>query len=71
MIANKIIASMIEQTIVTKFKISLSKGVKVFLGAVVNFAIFPNTVESPVDTTISALPAMQCVPCKPIHFVSR
>jgi hypothetical protein len=46
-----IIVNIIEQIIITKLRISLSKGVKPIFGALVILAIFPNTVESPVDTT--------------------
>jgi hypothetical protein len=45
---------------ITKFKISLSRRVKPVFGVLVNFAIFPKTVESPVDTTTPIpLPDMQ------------
>ena len=55
--------NIIEQMIMTKFMISFSRGVRLVLGSLVNFAILPNTVESPVETIIPRpLPEMQCVP---------
>ena len=55
-----IITNIIEQMTSTKLRISLSKGVRPVLGALVIFAIFPKTVESPVETTIPMpLPEMQ------------
>jgi hypothetical protein len=72
MITIIIMTSIIEQMIMTKFRISLSRGVRPVLGAFVIFAILPNTVFSPVETTIPMpLPDIQCVPWRPIHFVSR
>jgi hypothetical protein len=63
MITMIIITSIIEQMIATKFKISLSRGVKPVLGVLVIFAILPKTVLSPVETTIPMpLPDIQCVP---------
>jgi len=64
--------NMIEHIKSTKLKISFSKGVRPVFGVLVSFAILPNTVSSPVDTTTPIpLPDMQCVPCMPMHFVSR
>lgn len=51
-ITSTIMVSMIEQMRITKLITSLSNGVRPALGALVIFAILPNTVESPVDTTI-------------------
>jgi hypothetical protein len=63
---------MIEQMMITKLRISLSKVVMPVLGALVIFAILPKTVESPVETTTPMpLPETQWVPCMPIHLVSR
>ena len=58
-----IIVSIMEQIMMTKFRISLSRGVKPLLGAFVIFAILPKTVLSPVETTTPMpLPDIQCVP---------
>jgi hypothetical protein len=42
--------NMMEQIIITKLRTSLSRVVMPVLGALVIFAIFPKTVESPVET---------------------
>jgi hypothetical protein len=61
-----------EQMIITKLSTSLSKVVMPVLGVFVIFAIFPKTVESPVETTTPMpLPDIQCVPWRPIVLVSR
>lgn len=63
MMTTKIIVNMIEQMIITKFRTSRSSGVKPVFGAFVIFAILPNTVASPVDTTTPVpLPDIQWVP---------
>lgn len=60
MITTIIIVNMIEQIMITKFRISLSNGVNPIFGALVIFAILPNTVASAVDTTTPIpLPDMQ------------
>ncbi len=67
-----IIENIMEQIMITKLRTSFSSGVRPVLGALVNFAILPKTVESPVDTTTPIpLPEIQCVPWRPIHFVSK
>jgi hypothetical protein len=58
-----IIVTMMEQIMITKLRISRSRGVIPVFGAFVIFAILPKTVASPVDTTIPRpLPEMQWVP---------
>jgi hypothetical protein len=67
-----IMVNMMEQMTITKLRTSLSKVVMPVLGALVIFAIFPKTVESPVETTTPMpLPETQWVPCRPTHLVSR
>jgi hypothetical protein len=63
MMTTIIIVNIIEQMINTKFRTSLSNVVRPVFGAFVIFAILPNTVASPVDTTTPIpLPEMQWVP---------
>jgi hypothetical protein len=72
MITIMIIVNIMEQMMRTKFRISLSNRVIPVFGAFVIFAILPNTVVSPVETTTPIpLPDMQWVPWRPIFFVSR
>lgn len=61
-----------EAMIKTNRRISFCMGVNSVLRPLDRLAMRPNTVWSPVPTTMpSAAPEMQYVPCRPILFVSR
>lgn len=64
--------NMIEQMIMTKFSISRSRVVIPVLGWLVKVAILPKTVLFPVATTTPVqVPETQCVPWRPMFFVSK
>jgi hypothetical protein len=67
-----IIRIMREQMMVMKRNISFCKVVIPTTGLLVNLAIRPKTVLSPVAThTPRPLPDIQCVPWRPMQRVSR
>lgn len=68
----RIIVTIRQTMMATKIKISFCRGVRPAFGALVSFAMRPNTVRSPVSTTRpQAWPETQCVPAMPMQAVSR